>query len=162
MPGLIDANVHINEPGRKDWETFATATKAAAAGGFTTIIDRPTWVDPFPPSPLSVFRSAHTLILQQCHALAAMPRPQQQQCRRWRERWQRHAARSTSMLVSGEDWCPAMGISCCRCSLPASWDCSARSAAVQHPLPMSSPPSMSNSCARHCASSRRQRKPKQL
>lgn len=42
MPGLIDANVHINEPGRKDWETFATATKAAAAGGFSTIIDRPT------------------------------------------------------------------------------------------------------------------------
>lgn len=42
MPGLIDVNVHINEPGRKDWEGFVTATKAAAAGGFTTIIDRPT------------------------------------------------------------------------------------------------------------------------
>ncbi|XP_017041922.1 allantoinase [Drosophila ficusphila] len=42
MPGLIDPNVHINEPGRKDWEGFAAATKAAAAGGFTTIIDRPT------------------------------------------------------------------------------------------------------------------------
>ncbi|KAH8387768.1 hypothetical protein KR093_009443 [Drosophila rubida] len=46
MPGLIDANVHINEPGRKDWEGFATATKSAAAGGFTTIIDRPTNATP--------------------------------------------------------------------------------------------------------------------
>lgn len=42
MPGLIDVNVHISEPGRKEWEGFLTATKAAAAGGFTTIIDRPT------------------------------------------------------------------------------------------------------------------------
>ncbi|XP_062140526.1 LOW QUALITY PROTEIN: allantoinase [Drosophila sulfurigaster albostrigata] len=46
MPGLIDANVHINEPGRKDWEGFVTATKSAAAGGFTTIIDRPTNATP--------------------------------------------------------------------------------------------------------------------
>lgn len=44
MPGLIDVNVHINEPGRKDWEGFLNATKAAAAGGVTTIIDRPTYV----------------------------------------------------------------------------------------------------------------------
>lgn len=41
MPGLIDSHVHINEPGRKDWEGFETATKAAAAGGFTTIVDMP-------------------------------------------------------------------------------------------------------------------------
>ncbi|KAH8303876.1 hypothetical protein KR018_002122 [Drosophila ironensis] len=46
MPGLIDPNVHINEPGRKDWEGFATATKAAAAGGFTTIVSRPTNASP--------------------------------------------------------------------------------------------------------------------
>ncbi|XP_017113479.1 allantoinase isoform X2 [Drosophila elegans] len=46
MPGLIDPNVHINEPGRKDWEGFVTATKAAAGGGFTTIIDRPTNATP--------------------------------------------------------------------------------------------------------------------
>ncbi|XP_017034616.1 allantoinase [Drosophila kikkawai] len=46
MPGLIDPNVHINEPGRKDWEGFVSATKAAAAGGFTTIIDRPTNASP--------------------------------------------------------------------------------------------------------------------
>lgn len=41
MPGLIDSHVHINEPGRTEWEGFATATKAAAAGGFTTIVDMP-------------------------------------------------------------------------------------------------------------------------
>ncbi|XP_023161383.2 uncharacterized protein LOC111593045 isoform X2 [Drosophila hydei] len=47
MPGLIDTNVHINEPGgRTDWEGFASATKAAAAGGFTTIINRPTNATP--------------------------------------------------------------------------------------------------------------------
>lgn len=41
MPGLIDTHVHINEPGRADWEGFDTATKAAAAGGFTTLCDMP-------------------------------------------------------------------------------------------------------------------------
>lgn len=41
MPGLVDTHVHINEPGRTDWEGFETATKAAAAGGVTTIIDMP-------------------------------------------------------------------------------------------------------------------------
>ncbi|XP_058835510.1 allantoinase [Topomyia yanbarensis] len=41
MPGLIDSHVHINEPGRTEWEGFHTATKAAAAGGFTTICDMP-------------------------------------------------------------------------------------------------------------------------
>jgi allantoinase len=41
MPGIIDVHVHINEPGRTDWEGFDTATKAAAAGGITTIIDMP-------------------------------------------------------------------------------------------------------------------------
>ncbi len=41
MPGLIDSHVHINEPGRTDWEGFDTACKAAAAGGITTMIDMP-------------------------------------------------------------------------------------------------------------------------
>lgn len=41
MPGIIDAHVHINEPGRTDWEGFDTATQAAAAGGITTVIDMP-------------------------------------------------------------------------------------------------------------------------
>ena len=40
-PGIVDAHVHINEPGRADWEGFETATAAAAAGGVTTLIDMP-------------------------------------------------------------------------------------------------------------------------
>src|SRR5580704_9012415 len=41
MPGLVDTHVHINEPGRTEWEGFDTATRAAAAGGVTTLIDMP-------------------------------------------------------------------------------------------------------------------------
>ncbi|HEY6553603.1 MAG TPA: amidohydrolase family protein, partial [Vicinamibacteria bacterium] len=41
MPGLVDAHVHINEPGRTEWEGFHTATRAAAAGGVTTLVDMP-------------------------------------------------------------------------------------------------------------------------
>ena len=41
MPGLVDTHVHINEPGRTEWEGFVTATRAAAAGGVTTIIEMP-------------------------------------------------------------------------------------------------------------------------
>ena len=41
MPGVIDVHVHINEPGRTEWEGFETATQAAAAGGTTTIVDMP-------------------------------------------------------------------------------------------------------------------------
>ena len=41
MPGLVDSHVHVNEPGHTDWEGFATATAAAAAGGITTLIDMP-------------------------------------------------------------------------------------------------------------------------
>ncbi len=40
-PGLVDTHVHINEPGRADWEGFDTATRAAAAGGVTTLVDMP-------------------------------------------------------------------------------------------------------------------------
>jgi allantoinase len=41
MSGLIDTHVHVNEPGRTEWEGFETATKAASAGGITTLIDMP-------------------------------------------------------------------------------------------------------------------------
>ena len=41
MPGLVDTHVHVNEPGRTDWEGFASATRAAAAGGVTTLLDMP-------------------------------------------------------------------------------------------------------------------------
>src|SRR5262245_54897456 len=41
IPGLVDSHVHVNEPGRSDWEGFDTATRAAAAGAVTTIVDMP-------------------------------------------------------------------------------------------------------------------------
>ena len=41
LPGLVDSHVHINEPGRTEWEGFRTATRAAAAGGFTLLVDMP-------------------------------------------------------------------------------------------------------------------------
>ncbi len=46
LPGLVDTHVHVNEPGRADWEGFSTATRAAAAGGITTIVDMPLNSDP--------------------------------------------------------------------------------------------------------------------
>lgn len=41
LPGIVDTHVHLNEPGRTEWEGFATATAAAAAGGTTTLVDMP-------------------------------------------------------------------------------------------------------------------------
>src|SRR5687768_16903184 len=41
MPGIVDTHVHVNEPGRTEWEGFESATRAAAAGGITTILDMP-------------------------------------------------------------------------------------------------------------------------
>src|SRR5829696_1959287 len=41
LPGLVDTHVHVNEPGRTEWEGFATATAAAAGGGITTVLDMP-------------------------------------------------------------------------------------------------------------------------
>ena len=41
LPGLVDSHVHINEPGRTEWEGFQSATRAAAAGGYTLLVDMP-------------------------------------------------------------------------------------------------------------------------
>ena len=41
LPGIVDTHVHLNEPGRTEWEGFATATRAAAVGGTTTLVDMP-------------------------------------------------------------------------------------------------------------------------
>src|SRR5258705_8679251 len=48
MAGLVDTHVHINSPGRTDWEGFSTATRAAAAGGTTTVVDKT--LDSIPPT----------------------------------------------------------------------------------------------------------------
>ncbi|MFZ2501826.1 MAG: allantoinase AllB [Nocardioides sp.] len=66
LPGLVDTHVHVNEPGRTEWEGFASATAAAAAGGVTTLIDMP--LNSIPPTvtaeALAVKRSAAA---GQCH-----------------------------------------------------------------------------------------------
>lgn len=41
MPGVVDSHIHVNDPGRTEWEGFASATRAAAAGGVTTLVDMP-------------------------------------------------------------------------------------------------------------------------
>jgi allantoinase len=41
LPGVVDTHVHVNEPGRTEWEGFVTATRSAAAGGVTTVVDMP-------------------------------------------------------------------------------------------------------------------------
>jgi allantoinase len=51
LPGLVDTHVHINEPGRTEWEGFETATAAAAAGGITTLVDMPLNCSPVTTSP---------------------------------------------------------------------------------------------------------------
>jgi allantoinase len=63
LPGLIDPHVHLCEPGNTEWEGFATATRAAAAGGVTTLVDMP--VDSVPATvtadALAIKRSAAVL-----------------------------------------------------------------------------------------------------
>ena len=41
LPGLVDSHIHINEPGRTEWEGFRSVTRAAAAGGYTMLVDMP-------------------------------------------------------------------------------------------------------------------------
>ncbi|HKO98933.1 MAG TPA: allantoinase AllB [Pyrinomonadaceae bacterium] len=66
MPGLVDTHVHVNEPGRTEWEGFATATRAAAAGGVTTLIDMP--LNSIPPTTtLAGFKSKTDAAEGQCH-----------------------------------------------------------------------------------------------
>ncbi len=66
VPGVVDTHVHVNEPGRTEWEGFASATRAAAAGGVTTLVDMP--LNSIPPtvevSALEVKRKAAD---GQCH-----------------------------------------------------------------------------------------------
>ena len=80
MPGLVDTHVHINDPGRADWEGFETATLAAAAGGVTTLVDMP---------------------------LNSIPRDHHGRGARGQAARRRRAA-ATSMSDSGAAWCPAM------------------------------------------------------
>lgn len=66
MPGLVDAHVHLNEPGRTEWEGFETGTKAAAAGGITTVIDMPLNAIP-PTTTVPNFDTKLNAAKGQCH-----------------------------------------------------------------------------------------------
>ena len=66
MPGLVDTHVHVNEPGRTEWEGFASATRAAAAGGVTTILDMP--LNSVPPTvEVAALRAKRLAAAGQCH-----------------------------------------------------------------------------------------------
>lgn len=65
-PGIVDSHVHINEPGRTDWEGFETATRAAAAGGVSTIIDMPLNSVPATTS-VAAFEEKRRAARGQCH-----------------------------------------------------------------------------------------------
>ena len=67
MPGLVDSHVHINEPGRTEWEGFTTATQGAAAGGITTVCDMPLNCDPVTTS-LSAFETKRATLQNQLWA----------------------------------------------------------------------------------------------
>ena len=61
IPGLVDTHVHINEPGRTDWEGFNSATQAAAAGGATTLVDMPLNCTPVTTSKLALEKKLESL-----------------------------------------------------------------------------------------------------
>jgi allantoinase len=66
LPGLVDTHVHVNEPGRTEWEGFATATRAAAAGGVTAIVDMP--LNSLPPTVnADALRIKRDAAAGQCH-----------------------------------------------------------------------------------------------
>jgi allantoinase len=66
LPGLVDTHVHVNEPGRTEWEGFDTATRAAAAGGVTTIVDMP--LNSLPPTVhADALRIKQDAATGQCH-----------------------------------------------------------------------------------------------
>ncbi|KAF8235995.1 allantoinase [Tricholoma matsutake] len=66
LPGLIDAHVHLNEPGREDWEGFSTGTTAAASGGVTTVVDMPLNSVP-PTTTLENYEAKRMAAQGQCH-----------------------------------------------------------------------------------------------
>jgi allantoinase len=66
LPGLVDTHVHINDPGRADWEGFDHATRAAAAGGVTTLVDMP--LNSMPPTTtVKGFRAKQRAAAGRCH-----------------------------------------------------------------------------------------------
>jgi allantoinase len=65
-PGIVDSHIHVNEPGRAEWEGFDTATRAAAAGGVTTVVEMPLNSIPATTT-LSALRAKHDAARGRCH-----------------------------------------------------------------------------------------------
>ncbi len=84
LPGLVDTHVHVNEPGRTEWEGFATATRAAAAGGVTTICDMP--LNSLPPT-TSVAALEEKRAAAGCPSSRRWMRPDCEQCSARSPRW---------------------------------------------------------------------------
>ena len=103
IPGLVDTHVHVNEPGRTEWEGFESATKAAAAGGVTTIVDMP--LNSIPPTV-----NVEALELKQD---AARPRPS------WMSDSGAVRSRATSRICASSTM-PGSSASNASCSTPAS------------------------------------------
>jgi len=71
MPGIVDSHVHVNEPGRTEWEGFETATRAAAAGGVTTIVDMP--LNSIPPTTsVAALETKVNALRGKCHVDVAL------------------------------------------------------------------------------------------
>src|ERR1700756_5515043 len=66
LPGLVDSHVHINEPGRTEWEGFRTATRAAAASGYTMLVDMPLNCLP-PTTTVAALEAKRKAAAGQCH-----------------------------------------------------------------------------------------------
>src|SRR5438105_5899148 len=67
LPGLVDSHVHVCEPGNTEWEGFATATRAAGAGGITTLVDMP--LDSIPTTVnVEALEAKRAAAEGQCHA----------------------------------------------------------------------------------------------
>src|SRR5918912_1278009 len=102
LPGLVDSHVHVNEPGRTRWEGFRTATRAAARGGTTTIVDMPLNSVP-PTTTLDGLKQKTEAAAGQCHVDVAfwggvVPGNLQQLA-------PMHAARKEGLLITAET-CP--------------------------------------------------------
>ena len=67
LPGLVDTHVHVNDPGRADWEGFESATRAAAAGGVTTIFDMPLNSIPPDDSTVAALEAKRRAAAGRCH-----------------------------------------------------------------------------------------------
>jgi dihydroorotase-like cyclic amidohydrolase len=73
LAGNVDTHVHVNDPGRTEWEGFATATRAAAAGGVTTLVDMP--LNSIPPTSASSRRTRSSpSTLRHCTTATLSPR----------------------------------------------------------------------------------------